>query len=170
MAVLIRRWHAQDDPVALTEMLHRAYRQLADMGFRYYATHQPPEITLERIGQGECYVAEIERRVVGTVTFNPSETTRGTPWLDRPEVVSFQQFAVEPNCQGQGIGALLMDTVERRAAEVGAEEIACDTAEGATNLIAMYERRGYRFIEYADWSVTNYRSVVLSKTVMAPIT
>ncbi|MBW1796697.1 MAG: GNAT family N-acetyltransferase, partial [Deltaproteobacteria bacterium] len=47
----------------------------------------------------------------------------------------------------------------------GASELALDTAEQATHLINWYERLGYRFIEYVDWDVTNYRSVIMSKRV-----
>ena len=32
-------------------------------------------------------------------------------------------------------------------------------------LITWYERRGYRFVEYCDWEVTNYRSVIHTKTL-----
>ena len=41
--------------------------------------------------------------------------------------------------------------------------VTLDTAEGAEHLIRTYEKRGYRFIEYVQWEVTNYRSVVMSK-------
>ena len=27
----------------------------------------------------------------------------------------------------------------------------------------MYTKRGYRFIEYSQWDIVNYRSVILSK-------
>ncbi len=60
-----------------------------------------------------------------------------------------------------------MDYVEAYAAEEGACEIALDTSEHAHHLISMYQNRGYRFVEYAQWDVTNYRSVVLSKTLKA---
>ncbi len=40
-----------------------------------------------------------------------------------------------------------------------------DTSEQATQLIRWYEQQGYRHVGYADWDVTNYRSVVLSKAV-----
>ena len=50
--------------------------------------------------------------------------------------------------------------------EVGAAEIALDTAETAEELIRFYLKRGYRFIEHVTWTdVVNYRSVVLSKRV-----
>ena len=56
-----------------------------------------------------------------------------------------------------------MDLVERRARELGAQELALDTAEGASDLLRMYEARGYRFIEEVDWRpTTNYRSRLLS--------
>ena len=32
-------------------------------------------------------------------------------------------------------------------------------------LIDYYQKRSYRFIEYVDWDVTNYRSVILSKSL-----
>lgn len=58
-----------------------------------------------------------------------------------------------------------MNLVEARAAETGAVEIALDTAEPATHLVAWYGRRGYRLIEHAQWGHTNYRSVIMSKRV-----
>ena len=48
----------------------------------------------------------------------------------------------------------------------GAAELALDTAEPARHLIDWYTRLGYRFIEYAQWDVTNYRSVVMSKRLV----
>lgn len=68
-----------------------------------------------------------------------------------------------PALQRQGIGSRLMDIVEARACERGVAELALDTSEHAEALIAMYARRGDRFIEYSQWDVVNYRSVILSK-------
>jgi N-acetylglutamate synthase-like GNAT family acetyltransferase len=70
---------------------------------------------------------------------------------------------------GTGTGARLMDLVEARAIETGAREIALDTAEPATHLVAWYGRRGFRLIEHAQWSHTNYRSVIMSKPVVRSI-
>jgi GNAT superfamily N-acetyltransferase len=100
---------------------------------------------------------------VGTITFKSAEQTRGGPWLDRPEVASFGQLAVDPSVQGLGIGAALMDRVEAEARAQGAGELALDTSEHAAALIATYERRGYRFVGHIDFRPdVNYRSVVLS--------
>lgn len=135
-----------EDWEALTALLHRAYGTLAAQGLRFWASHQAVSATRERAAAGECWVGELHGRIVCTITFMAPERCAGNRgqarWYDRPEVAKFGQMAVEPDLRGQGIGALLMELVERRARECGAEELALDTAEGATHLLAMYEARG----------------------------
>ncbi|MGI8923196.1 MAG: GNAT family N-acetyltransferase [Fimbriimonadales bacterium] len=162
----IRRLEPTDDLQELTDLLHRAYKQLADMGFRFLATHQDTETTRERTQGGECFVGHIEGPIVATMTFYDAAHTSGCSWYDRPEVASFGQFAVEPSLQRSGIGSRLIELAEGRALETGATELALDTAEGATRLIGLYERRGYRLVGNADWNETNYRSVILSKRIL----
>jgi predicted N-acetyltransferase YhbS len=163
--VEVRQFGPSDSVRDLTHLLHRAYARLGSMGLRYMATHQSDEVTRERVSQGECYVALVGGALVGTIVFKPADRTGGCPWLDRPEIASLGQFAVAPERQALGLGACLMDLVEARAAEAGAEEIALDTAESAAHLVAWYGRRGYRLIEHAQWGHTNYRSVIMSKRV-----
>lgn len=163
--IKVRRLLPADSIPDLTRLLHRAYARLAAMGLRYMATHQSDAVTQERVGQGECYVAMSDGVLVATIMFKMADRTGGSPWLDRPEVASFGQFAVAPELQALGLGARLMDLVEARAAATGTEEIALDTAEPATHLVAWYGRRGYRLIEHVQWGHTNYRSVIMSKRI-----
>lgn len=164
--VQIRPLSPGDSLDELTALLHRAYAPLAASGLRYVASHQPVETTRRRIDGNECYVAVRGGQVVGTATLTPpgrSPPAGDPPFYRRPDVAKLNQLAVEPELGGRGIGRRLLEHVEARARELGAAAIACDTAEGARELIAMYERRGYRFVEHADWRPhTNYRSVVLS--------
>lgn len=46
--------------VALTHLLHEAYAPLAAKGMKYLATHQPPTKTLERLLDGESYLAFLD--------------------------------------------------------------------------------------------------------------
>lgn len=161
----VRPLSPADSIPELTRLLHRAYARLAAMGLRYMATHQSDDVTRERTGQGECFIALADGTLVGTIMFKPADRTGGSPWLDRPEVASLGQFAVAPDVQALGLGARLMDLVEARAAETGAMAIALDTAEPAAHLVAWYARRGYRLIEHVQWGHTNYRSVIMSKRV-----
>lgn len=57
----------------------------------------------------------------------------------------------------------MLHSAYRPLAEKGMKYLALDTSEHAHQLISMYKKLNYRFIEYANWNVTNYRSVVLSK-------
>ncbi len=149
----------------ITELLHRSYKRLADMGFRYWATHQDESVTLERLLEGHSLVVCAADRIVGTIAICGPDQTHGTPWYDRPEVSKFGQFAVEPALQGQGIGSWLIGLAENLVGDLGARELALNTAEGATHLVAYYTRLGFRFIEYLESSRVNYRSVILSKAL-----
>lgn len=163
----IRLLSPEDDLVALTELLHRAYGALARRGMRYWASHQSVADTRKRAGEGECWVAVAAAggSIIGTITMKDAANARGTPWYERPDVTCFGQFAVEPAWQGRGVGSALVDQVERRARETGVVELALDTADSADDLIAFYARRGYRFVEHVKWADVNYRSVIMSKRV-----
>lgn len=163
--ISIRPWLETDSAAELTELLHRAYARLAAMGLRFWATHQSAEVTEKRIGQGECFVAVADEVICGTILFRDASRTNGSPWYDQPDVASFGQFAVEPGLQSNGLGRRLIAHVEERAAASGARELALDTAEPAVHLVDWYTRLGYRFIEHTQWQHTNYRSVILSKTL-----
>lgn len=164
--IQIRLFGKNDLPEALTDLIHRAYRQLADMGFRYWGTHQTVEDTQKRISGGECFVALLDSEIAGTILLIPPEKTGHHRRYDHPNVASFHQFAVDPLRQKQGIGSKLLETIEKRAAQLGATELACDTAEGAGHLIRFYQKRGFRQVDTADWEITNYKSIILSKTVV----
>lgn len=134
------------------------------MGFRYLATHQSDDETLRRLSKGKSYLGISENRIISTVTLYPEDTeSHNAYWYKKTGVAHFGQFCVLPEYQKKGIGNFIMQQIEQRAKTDGALELALDTAEGAEQLIDFYKRRGYRFIEYVNWNVTNYRSVILSK-------
>lgn len=161
----VRAWTEADDITALTALLHKAYRPLLDAGMNYHAGTQDDATTLRRISGGRhCWVID-GAVLLATVTLSPPPLPRGCEWYERDDVASIGQFAVHPDWQGRGLGQALMEHAERAAARLGAAEVAVDTSERATHLIRWYERLGYRRVGYADWDVTNYRSVVLSKTL-----
>ncbi len=166
--ILIRPLEAGDSLEALTALVHRAYARLARMGLNYTATDQSVEVTAARVAAGQCFVACAGRRIVGTVVFRTAAETNGCAWYDRPEVASFGQLAVEPECQSQGLGRRLIALAEIRAIESGAEELALDTAEPATHLVDWYARQGYRPVETAQWRGKTYRSVIMSKRLGGP--
>lgn len=149
----------------LTDLLHEAYAPLALKGMRYLATHQSASKTLERLEEGESYLAFYDDELAGTVTLRKERIESACEHYKKAGVYSFGQFAIKPKFQSFGFGSLMMNMIEERAKELGAIELALDTSEQADNLIAMYEKRGYRHVAYVQWDITNYRSVILSKNL-----
>lgn len=159
---------AESDSIAeLTELLHSAYRRLAEMGLRFFATHQTEEQTLSRVRSGRCFVAECDGRIVGTITLYRGHSESKSEWYRRDGVAYFGQFGVDPGYQSRGFGNLLLEHVESVAREDGFDELALDTADSAAHLIEYYARHGYRPIDSVDWDDTNYRSVIMSKALRA---
>lgn len=162
--VTIRTLRAGDDLVALTALLHRAYAALASRGWNYTATSQTVEVTARRAGHGTCLLAEMDGRVVGTLSVHGPFEKSECPRMCRKGVVVLEQFAVEPDLQAHGIGKALMDEAERLAWGQGATEILGDTAQPAQHLVRWYEKLGFAVVDTVQWPGKTYRSVVLAKS------
>jgi GNAT superfamily N-acetyltransferase len=161
----IRDFADNDSVPAITALLHAAYGSLAITGFRYLASHQDDGMTLHRLRSGIPFVAESGGAIIGTVTLYRPSPTSLCEWYRQPAVYHFGQFAVRPDLQRQGIGSRIYEHVEVFARSLGIAELALDTAEGALHLRRWYERLGFRFVQFVSWNETNYRSVILSKTL-----
>jgi GNAT superfamily N-acetyltransferase len=160
---LIRPLQPNDSLLDITHLLHRAYARLGAMGLNYTAVDQTPQTTAERITGGQCYVAEVEAKLVGTIVVKPTYATNECEYFTRPGVAAVHQFAVDPTTQGQGIGRALLQVCETWASKQGFRELAMDTAEQAQHLITLYTGLGYRQVGFVQWPGKVYRSVVLSK-------
>lgn len=163
--VHIRAVRSDDNMQAITDLLHRAYKPLADAGMRFVATYQDENTTRDRFAQGHGFVAIAHDKVIATVTIYSTLQNSRCAWYNVEGVWHFGQFAVEPLHQGMGVGALLLNFAEHFARMQGAREIALDTAETANNLIDYYLARSYRRAGHVQWDITNYRSVVMSKEI-----
>lgn len=160
----IRRWQAGEGVSAITEMLHRAYAELAAMGLHYCATDQDDAATRQRMEKDVSWVAEADGVIVGTVALCPW-TSLGEPEeaYRRPGLWIFHQYGVEPSLQRKGIGTALLEAAEDHAREHGALEFACDTAIEATHLVSMYKRKGFEVVGKVDFDNTNYESYIFVK-------
>ncbi len=168
-AVHVRALASRDSLVALTALLNRAYAPLLARGLNFTASTQDVHTTRRRSADGQCLVADCGGVVVGTVTacgpYDEREvgTRTDVPWYRDPDIAHLQQFAVDTAFQRQGIGRLLVAAGERWAQERGFGSVALDTAEPATELIAMYRRLGYSAVGFMQWPGKTYRSVVMRK-------
>jgi GNAT superfamily N-acetyltransferase len=149
----------------ITAMLHEAYAPLAEQGLRFLASHQDSATTRRRMRGGDTILALGDEQIVGTITLKDVEHTSGSPFYDRSDVAAFGQFAVRSSHQGRGIGSALLTLVEELAREKNVKMLALDTSEYASGLIALYEGKGYGFVEYVQWRDVNYRSRIFARAL-----
>ena len=159
-----------DNVKKINSLLLSAYKPLADKGMRYAASHENVDATMRNIQDGECHIGIYNDEIVAcgmlripSLVEKSGWKANGPEWYRKQGVTTFGRFAVSTDLQGNGLGSKMMDVLENRAKELGFIELALDTSEHADHLIKMYEARGYRFIEYHQWDITNYKSVVMSK-------
>ena len=156
----------KEDPLKeITQLLHRSYKFLLDMGLKFLATSQSEEITQERINDAyKCYVGVYNNKIVATICLYSPESCDESRWYNKKNVAKFGQFAVCPELQKYGIGSKMIEIVEQEARNIqNVTELALDTAETAYHLISYYNKRGYEYKETISWGTTNYNSVILSK-------
>lgn len=170
--VVVRRYDAATEGAGpITALLHRAYRKQVELGLAPLAGRQDDELTLRRCTSSECYAAFLQVQgapaLVGVILLNEKEPAAFPEWFLRPEVAHFSQFAVDPEHQGHGIGLALLARVESRSLELGFSELSLSMAEPDEALRRFYEHRGYRFVQHWQWPYTNYRSLILSKSLPA---
>jgi GNAT superfamily N-acetyltransferase len=161
--VEIRDIEPGDSLEELTELLHRAYAQLGELGLNYTAVDQSSTTTLERINAGRCFVAALNGCVVGTIVVEPTVEDPACPYFAKRGVASAHQFAVSPQHQRTGIGARLLEHAESWARDHGYSELALDTAEPAHHLIELYSRHGYKHVGWVQWKGKRYRSIIMAK-------
>ncbi|MCV2352424.1 GNAT family N-acetyltransferase [Paucibacter sp. Y2R2-4] len=165
----LRALRPEDSLEELTDLLHAAYASLGVQGWNFTAVDQPVELTAKRVSSGNCIVAEEGGRLVGTVMVRPCYRPErdawalNTPWYLRADTAILSQFAVHPDCQGQGLGERLMDAAEAWASKQGFAHIALDTAKPAVHLQARYAKRGYNPVGEVQWDGKTYSSVLMVK-------
>ena len=178
MSAVIRPLATSDSLESLTALLHGAYSRLGAMGLNYTAVDQTVEVTAKRVASGQCFVAEHEGRIVGTVTVGSEwdvqrvPGARQCPWYLRRDMAHLHQLGVEPAAQGQGIGNALIAACEQWAREQNLGAIALDTAAPASHLRARYACLGYSDADEVQWYGKTYRTLIMVKALagMAPST
>ncbi len=131
-----------DDVPALVPLVQSAYR--GDASRRGWTTEA-------HLLQGQRTDPDGVARVITTpgsrllVVESDGEIVACCQLEDRGEAAYFGMFAVRPELQGAGLGKQIIAEAERRVRELwGAREMHMTVISVREELIAWYERRGYR--------------------------
>ena len=112
---------------------------------RLHPEHEPPldllltadpseKLVIDYLKRGQCYTAEIDRRIVGVYVLLPT----------RPETAELVNIAVKEDLQGKGIGRqLVMHAIETAKAQ-GFKTIEIGTGNSSIGQLALYQKCGFR--------------------------
>ena len=161
--IVVRELEVHDSVADLTAVINLAYSAMMAQGWNMTGSYQGVETTLERIAKGTCLVAIQQSQIIGTAMLT-TMFDEGDPELYKsPGAGVLGQFAVHPEFQGQGVGSMLVTSVEREAKRLGLTKLALDTVETASDLIEYYQKRGFRPVGHVQWWEKTYRSVLMVK-------
>ena len=129
------RMAVEKDAVSIASVLYEAFTEYTSVYTReaFTATTPTSDQIQRRLSEGPVWVAVHKGAIVGTVSAVP----QGAAFYIR-------SMAVLPTARGHGIGALLLDHIERFAAAHGAEYLVLSTTPFLTRAIRLYEHVGFR--------------------------
>jgi ribosomal protein S18 acetylase RimI-like enzyme len=144
-ALLVRT--ARPDELPAVGLLTRTAYAEADLGSDEYLARV--QDAAGRFASAILLVAEVDGRVVGTVTLAPA----GTRFADiaRPGEYEFRMLAVDPAATGAGVGSALVSACEQRAQDDGADRIVCAVEDKNAPALRLYARMGYQREPERDW-------------------
>ena len=161
--VTVRRLAAHDSLVELTALLHDAFSRLKDMGLNCTCVDQSVDTARQRVGKGECYVAECNGNLVGTVTLCGPDTGSPSELYRQGDVASVRQLGIAPDIQGIGLGSAFLDLARSWARARDYRCVALETPKSARHLLDFYAARGVRAIEAIRFPGRCYVSAVMCK-------
>src|SRR5689334_16555865 len=123
MSAAIIRQATENDLNSLVRMYQSTQRWLAGKGSDQWAKNTEEKVRTNiacSIERGECYVAEEEGRLIGTITVDRFADPEFWQSDDRPdEALYLHRMVVDRSAAGKNLGAELIDQAERIAASQG---------------------------------------------------
>lgn len=109
-----------------------------------------------RMRDGTVLVAELDGRIVGTITAFADANDEGMPVRWPAGVGGLRATAVHPDAQGHGVGRALVTACLDAVAATGADMIALHTATMMVSAIALYERTGFARTPSHDFDAIDF--------------
>jgi GNAT superfamily N-acetyltransferase len=167
--LVLRRFDPQHDSWEhLTKLLHRAFAKLAALGLHCSSADQVATVTRQRALAGDCYVAECNGRIVGTMTLEARDGESPCEHYRHRHVASVHQFGIDPTWQNRGIGRALLAFAGHWAAVRGFTQVALDTPFPASHLLAYYRQQGFNLVDVVRFAGRAYDSAIFSRSA-APV-
>lgn len=144
--MIIREARPEDD-ARIGELLIDAFlstyaRKMPEVVYDDARKNDLRDVATKR-SRARVLVAELDGRVVGTVSIFPPGAVSSEAWL--PNSADLRQLAVAPELHGKGVSGPLMDRAEAVARdEWKTDGICLHVRKGAAGVARFYESRGFR--------------------------
>lgn len=106
--------------------------------------------TAGRAEDAEVWVAELDGRVVGTVTW--AGRGSGQREIAADDEAEFRMLGVDPAEHGRGVGTALVDALISRARQEGYAALVLSSATWMTAAHRLYEKAAFHRIPERDWT------------------
>ena len=103
----------------------------------------------------ECFVAEINGEIVGSVALFPPKTDAYKGLVDELDHPEIRMLAVSENARGKGVASELIAECIQRAKAKGFQTIGLHTADFMESAIKLYERLGFDRLPKYDFEPSN---------------
>jgi predicted N-acetyltransferase YhbS len=138
-SIVVRPIQLNDVPI-LREVIHAAYAEYDGRLTPPSGAHEETEESLsEKLRRGAGAIAWDGDHAAGSVLFEP-----------RQYALYLGRLAVPPAYRRRGIGALLVDYVERQARVLGLSQITLGVRLQLPEITAFYTRLGYHVVSYGS--------------------
>ncbi len=140
------------DLEAVAELLSSAGKWLASRGIDQWRHPFPDRGRMTAsIERGECFLAGLDQRIVGTITVDGLADPEFWRPEDLPDSALYvHRMAVARIVAGQGVGALLLAWAGQRAAEMGKPWLRLDAWKNNSPLHRYYLARGFSLVRVVD--------------------
>ncbi|WP_202817445.1 GNAT family N-acetyltransferase [Ornithinimicrobium sp. CNJ-824] len=106
--------------------------------------------TAARVADAEVWIAELDGRVVGTVTWAGHGSGQREVAVDGE--AEFRMLAVDPAVRGRRAGRALLDAIVDRARRDGYQAVVLSSDGWMSTAHRMYERAGFVRVPGRDWT------------------
>lgn len=105
------------------------------------------ELVEQYVSKGECYVLEVEQKIVGVYVLVVKETS----------AAELMNIAVAEHMQGRGLGKQLVLHAIEASRQKGCPTIEVGTGNSSIDQLALYQKCGFRIVGVdIDFFVRNY--------------
>lgn len=145
----------------IRNVIHQAHKSNFEKGIVMRTTTFTAEELKERVGpMGKCFVAMDGDQVIGTTSCCVGEVNH---WFYHGRIMKWMLLGILPMYKGFNICTMLLQKVEEETKLQGCTTISFDTAEENTNMQKICLKKGFVYVDFIAFPLSNHYSVEMLK-------